>query len=224
MRHISDVISICAIGLSVLLLRQGVILAEAEGTVERYESRVKVEAHSKLGAATRSVDDELLAELTAFRNTDGVATRLLDLRAVSLTNVGDDDRFSRAILDLVARAPTSAMAWMELAKFQWRNSAPLERVLEALQMSKVTAPHEARIIESRVLFSSAIWEFLPSEGRRSVVSQLIELNGRINERIRSRLAAILIAKQEGTRKDIVGDLRARGAADSPWVRAIGLGL
>jgi hypothetical protein len=224
MRFRSIAISVCALGLSAILIRQGFILLEAEQVVDRFDKQMKAKAHSEPEPSHRRADEELLAELAAFQDIDGVATRLLDLRTTVLGNSGDDDRFSSGLAYLLDRVPTSGKAWMELAKFRWRQGAPLERTLEALEMSKVTAPHEARIIESRVLFSSAIWEFLPPEGKRSVVSQLIELNGRMDERIRRRLAIVLGTKPEATREAIVNDLRMRGAAGSAWVRAIALGL
>ncbi|WP_400767037.1 hypothetical protein [Methylosinus sporium] len=224
MRFRSIAIFICALGLSAILVRQGFILLEAEQVVDSFDKQMEAKAHSEPEASHQRADEELLAELAAFRDMDGVATRLLDLRATLLGNSGDDDRFSSGLVDLLDRVPTSGKAWMELAKFRWRQGAPLERTLETLEMSKVTAPHEARIIESRILFLSAIWEFLPPEGKRSVVSQLIELNGRIDERIRRRLAIVLGAKPEATREAIVNDLRMRGAAGSACVRAIGLGL
>jgi len=224
MRFRSIAISVCALALSAILIRQGLFLLEAERVVDRFGEQMEAKAPSEPESSHRRADEDLLAELAAFRDMDGVATRLLDLRATLLGNSGDDDRFSSGLVDLLDRVPTSGKAWMELAKFRWRQGAPLERTLEALEMSKVTAPHEARIIESRVLFSSVIWEFLPPEGKRSVISQLIELNGRMDERIRRRLVVVLGTKPEATRETIVHDLRMRGAEGSAWVRAIGLGL
>jgi hypothetical protein len=224
MRYRSIAISVCALALSALLIRQGLILLEAERVVDQFDKHTEATAHSEPEASRLHADEELLAELAAFRDMDGVATRMLDLRATLLGNSGDDDRFSGGLVDLLDRVPTSGKAWMELAKLRWRQGAPLERTLEALEMSKVTAPHEARIIESRVLFSSVIWEFLPPEGKRAVISQLIELNGRIDERIRRRLVVVLGTKPEATREAIINDLRMRGAAGSAWIRAIGLGL
>ena len=89
-------------------------------------------------------------------------------------------------------------------------------------MSNVTEPREFQTMIDRSIFLLRLWELLPSDERRLVVNQLIELNGRFDAAQTQQLQAIIAKKPEATRQTLKQQFSARGAQDQAWVRALGL--
>ncbi len=172
--------------------------------------------------ASRREIQQAIPLVAAWTATPGLEGRSRRLKGLMVEAAEDDSTIESELIDLLAVTPTAGGLWLNLAIARWRRAAPWPQVLDALQMSNVTEPNESQTMINRSIFLLRLWELLPSDERRLVVNQLIELNGRFDAAQAQQLRAIIAKKPEATRQTLKQQFSERGAQDQAWVRALGL--
>ena len=160
--------------------------------------------------------------VAAWAATPGLAGRARRVKGLLTEALDGAAAAEPDLIELLAVSPTAGRLWLNLAILRWRRGAPLEQVLDALQMSSLTQPREFETMVARSLFLLRLWEFLPSDEQRFAVNQLVELNGRFNAEQMRQLQAIIAKKPEATRQALRQEFFARGAQDQALARGLGL--
>ncbi len=128
------------------------------------------------------------------------------------------DRLLRAL----SRSPLSGKSWLYLCEYELTSGERLERVVQTLSMSVLTAPNESYLMPMRAFLAISLWELLPSERRVSTANDLI-ISARLNlfrfeqgNPDRSVLLALMKAKTERTRQEIREQLEGSVGLE-PWM-------
>lgn len=157
-----------------------------------------------------------------LRAVIGFTGRLSSLEHALAAACGDHAMIEASLENLVATTPTSGQGWLALARMRWRRGASIAQVVDAVQMSNLTAPREAEIMINRARFLVAIWELLPEAEQKTALGQLAEVGPALNPSQLADFKAIFAAKPAETRDVIKGGLERRAAMDSAWLRGMGL--
>lgn len=135
-----------------------------------------------------------------------------------------DDAVRRAedIAALLAEEPLSGAAWLDLAAARQASRQAVEQVAAALVLSNLTAPREAHVMAARAAFGLSLWEDLPPNLRRTLVSDLIGGWGEVDVGARRALAAGLAIKGDATREQVRSALLLAGKPAAGLIEALGL--
>lgn len=217
--------SLFVMAVALIAVAKGVELLrfEADEAGAQRVLTAKRETEKGAGAASRGGDlKNALSQIDAWLETPGLSERAHLARAQLIATLQRSDASEAELIALTAAAPTAGGYWLDLAIARWRRGAPLQQVLDALQMSNLTHPREYQTMVARALFLMRLWEFLPQEERRLAVNQLAELDGRIEAARLQELQAIVAKKSSETQQELKAEFSARGALDRPWAQALGL--
>jgi hypothetical protein len=115
--------------------------------------------------------------------------------------------------------PLSSFIWLQLAETRIDAHDPLEKALEALELSAITGPNEGYIITQRGLFGIWQWEKLTPEARLRAINDMVAIQ--ISDAKITWLKTTLAEKQEPVRQEIRAALQAGGFSEADLAR-IGL--
>ena len=116
---------------------------------------------------------------------------------------------------LLARAPTNAGAWLDLAMARRAAGDDFSKVLEALRFSALTGPREARLMAGRVAFALPFWAALPDDPKARLIGDLAGVGPYLEVSERERVTTLVDVQGPADIEQICGDLRAHGIADTP---------
>ena len=207
--------------LALALIGKGVELLRFEAAEDAAQAILASEADAASREARRREILQAIPLVSAWTATPGLAGRSRRVKGLMM-EVADGAAVEPGLIDFLAVTPTAGRLWLNLAIARWRRGAPLEQVLDALQMSKLTQPREFETMVARSIFLLRLWEFLPSDEQRFAANQLVELNGRFDAAQTQQLQAIITQKPEATRQALKQQFSARGAKDQAWMRGLGL--
>jgi hypothetical protein len=165
--------------------------------------------------------EKMLGPVSAWKNTNGVATRARSLALdISLAEtLGDGAAVENALDDVIKVSPTSAGAWQARAVAQRVRGAPMERVLPGFRMSVLTGSHEGHFMAQRVRFGLEHWIEMPEEDRRAVIRDLV---GSAAEFGPDRYRNVVAKKSQAERDEIRDAIMASGRGSEALLRALGI--
>jgi hypothetical protein len=213
--------SLVIVAIAVALIVKGVELLRFEAAETVAQAILASEEGAASREARRREIQQAIPLVAAWTATPGLASRARRVKGLMM-EATDGAAVEPQLIELLAVTPTAGRLWLNLAILRWRRGAPLEEVLDALQMSKLTQPREFETMVARSLFLLRLWELLPSDEQRFAINQLVDLSGRFNAAQTERLQAIVAKKPEATRQALKQQLSARGAKDQAWMRGLGL--
>jgi len=115
---------------------------------------------------------------------------------------------------LLARAPASAGAWLDLAIARRAAGDDFSRVVEALRFSAHTGPREARLMAGRVAFALPFWAALPDDLKARLISDLAGVAPYLEASERDQVAALIEVQAPADIEQICGELSRREIADA----------
>jgi hypothetical protein len=121
---------------------------------------------------------------------------------------------ARDLEHLLARAPASAGAWLDLAIARRAAGDDFSRVTEALRYSALTGPREAGLMAGRVSFALPFYAALPDDLKARLVGDLAGVTPYLEASERDQVAALVEVQTPADIEQICGELRARGTADA----------
>ena len=134
---------------------------------------------------------------------------------------GGNQRQRIAALRMALEAePTNGRLWNTLSQDLYR-TGETDAARRALDMSRLTEPHETRTIYERVFVSLLMWNDLPVERRQHAMTQLEEIRAALGPPEFRLLKEAIAAKAPATREELKamilstarGDLRLISALD-----------
>jgi cytochrome c-type biogenesis protein CcmH/NrfG len=211
------VVATALVGEGVTLLRFVNLEAAAIDLLKREPSAETAARHEHTWCARATRD-----LFQPLRSAIGVTGRMLSLENALAASCGDPAAIEAGLENMLATTPTAGRGWLALARMRWRRGASIAQVVDAIQMSNLTAPREAEIMILRARFLVAIWEMLPEAEQKRALDQLAEVGPALDPGQIAEFKAIFAAKPAETRDVIKGRLECRAAIGSVWLRAMGL--
>jgi hypothetical protein len=115
---------------------------------------------------------------------------------------------------LLARAPANAGAWLDLAIARRAVGDDFSSVLDAVRLSALTGPREARLMTGRVAFALPFWAVLPDDLKARLIGDLVGVAPYLEASERNQVAALVEVQTPTDIEQVCEDLRAGGIADA----------
>ena len=156
----------------------------------------------------------VLASVSAWTDTSSVSTaaRTFMLEVILAETPNDNAAIEGVLKEMAAASPVATATWVTLAEARKVRGASMESVLEAFRMSALTGSHEGYFMLRRAIFGLEQWNVLSDADRRTVARDVLLSIGPANNLPLARYRAILKAKPEAERDDIMSTLSASGWA------------
>ncbi|PWB95617.1 hypothetical protein [Methylosinus sporium] len=165
--------------------------------------------------------DEVGEELTPFSN-DPMVGYLARAKSVELDKTGDAARRAEQFTALLLATPLNSNAWLGLAAARLELGASNEKILSALAMSYLSAPHEARLMAERAVFALPLWPVLPPASRSALIGDLTGGWWWIGAPRRVALRASLALAKSDTREDLSAALLLTGKQGAAIAAELGV--
>jgi hypothetical protein len=159
-------------------------------------------ATASIGAAPGAVE-----QLRGWTEVPGVASDAREvLQSASATHAPSND----ALIELLASRPLAGIDWLSLAGKWIEMGAPLNQVLPALTMSRISAPNEEEVMLRRALVGALRWETMPEEVRGQTIHDLAGIfeQGVVDPNVADLIKSVLLAKTADIRLSLAERLRA----------------
>ena len=117
----------------------------------------------------------------------------------------------RDLEDLLGKAPLTAGAWLDLALARRASGQDVSRVFEALRLSALTGPREARLMQARVAFALPFWAAAPDDLRARSIADLAGIGPYLEAPERQRIGALISLQSTPDIKQICDGLWERKA-------------
>lgn len=143
---------------ALILAGCGVAIVCGWNLVEFSRARVRLAAHAAAADTVRP-----------WIGFPGLTVAALDAaleHKAAATDAADITARARQLGALLAVKPLSPAEWVSLAGLRLVAGEPYQRVLAALDMSRLTGPNEGQVMWERGVFGLLQWDFLSPEGRR----------------------------------------------------------
>jgi hypothetical protein len=144
-------------------------------------------------------------------DTPGLASTAREAALTPIDDSSDDQTIRKLrgeLEELLAIRPLSSISWLQLAETRVDANDSLAKVMEALELSILTAPNEGYIRTRRGMFGVWQWERLSPEAQsRSIVDLTSE---RLTDPTLDWLKATLAKKSDEGRTEIGQALRRQG--------------
>jgi hypothetical protein len=121
---------------------------------------------------------------------------------------------ARDLEHLLARAPAHAGAWLDLAMARRAAGDDISTVLDALRVSTLTGPREARLMSGRVAFALPFWAALSDDLKMRLISDLAGVGPYLEVSERNLVGALIAVQAPADIEQICGELSRRGVADT----------
>ena len=167
-----------------------------------------VDARAHLGSGeTRGEAVRFWVEVPGLR---GAA---LQASLTQMADVADIDGARKRADDLSALLsvrPLSSVNWLSLGSMRLVTGKPDKEVLEALEMSWVTAPNEGSVMFQRGVFGLLLWDALPANAHKRVIDDIAGamLGTPVDDRELALAKNVLSAKSAESRREIAGLMQA----------------
>ena len=155
----------------------------------------------------------------AWGTVPGVASKALQelMDMIEASDPMAADRRREDISAFLSVKPLSSFGWLSLSGMQLGTHQPMEQVLESLKLSMLTGPNEGYVMAERGLFGVSLWEDLPPDLKRHVITDLAA--GDVPEY--GKFRAVLSAKSERVRNELRAAILATGLSPKEVERRLG---
>jgi hypothetical protein len=113
--------------------------------------------------------------------------------------------------------PLSSMDWLSLSGLQLLTDQPMDQVFGSLVLSVMTGPNEGYVMAERGMFGLSLWEDLPPDLKRHVITDLAA--GDVPEY--GKFRGVLSAKSEEIRNELRTAILATGVSPKEVERRLG---
>jgi hypothetical protein len=122
-----------------------------------------------------------------------------------------------ALSAILSIEPLSSTNWLSLSGLQLITDQPMDQVFGSLVLSTMTGPNEGYVMAERGMFGVSLWEDLPPDLKRHVITDLAA--GDVPEY--GKLRAVLSAKSEAAQNELRAAILATGLSPKEVERRLG---
>jgi hypothetical protein len=156
----------------------------------------------------------------AWTTVPGVASAALQSQLkekIDPSDVTAANRRREALSAMLSIKPLSSTDWLSLSGVQLITDQPMDQVFGSLVLSVMTGPNEGYVMAERGMFGVSLWEDLPPDLKRHVITDLAA--GDVPEY--GKFRAVLSAASEGVRNELRAAILATGLSPKEVERRLG---
>ena len=176
----------------------------------------------RYGLASLFVDASSAPVRLSLWTADGLVGPLAKRDLLTLAPPAAAASRVETLRSLLSATPMSGGAWLDLAVATQEAGASMEQVANALALSSLTGPNEARFMAGRASFGVPLWSKWPPDVRRTLIGDLVGGWGEMQRSERADLDALLTVEADKTRDEIRAALLLAGAQGTTIADALEL--
>ena len=129
---------------------------------------------------------------------------------------------AEAVSNVLRVWPFAGAYWARLAEIRAASGSDIRSVIAAYQMSVLVAPFDGDMMVARQALGVQLWDVLPMDDQRSVLTDLVSVWNARPAELTSRLRKATASLSPGGRKTLKAELKARSGLLDQQLAVIGL--
>ena len=177
--------------------------------------------HFSLATTNIDVFENLAEVIKPWTATPEVASTALQVQLKEEVNISDPKATKRrreTFASILSIRPSFSLGWLSLSGLQRVTHQSMEQGLGSLKLSVLTGPNEGYVMAERGIFGVSIWDNLPPDLKRRVVSDLAA--GEITES--GKFQAVFSAQPMKVQNEVREALLATGLSPQELKQRLGI--
>ena len=173
-----------------------------------------------LAMATIGSSESMAEIIGKWATVSGIASTALQSKLkekIDPSNLAAANSRREALSAMLSIEPLSSPDWLALSNVQLITDQPMDQVFGSLALSVMTGPNEGYVMAERGMFGVSLWEDLPPDLKRHVITDLAA--GDVPEY--GKLRAVLSAKSKAAQNELRAGILATGLSPKEVERRLG---